>query len=60
MVGQTLVSAQKGYNFCSDHWIALKFLQGFPDAVFVGVVVESMFSEKDVWSATLSIGSIEP
>ena len=60
MVGQTLVSAQKGYNFCSDCWIALKFLQGFPDAVFVGVVVESMFSEKDVWSATLSIGSIEP
>jgi hypothetical protein len=60
VVGQTLVSAQKGYNFCSDRWIALKFLQGFPDAVFVGVVVESMFSEKDVWSATVSIGSIEP
>jgi hypothetical protein len=24
--------------------------------VFVGVAVESLFSEKDVWSATLSIG----
>jgi hypothetical protein len=60
VVSRTLVSAQKGYNFCSDRWIALKFLQGFPEAVFVGVVVESMFSEKDVWSATLRIGSKEP
>ena len=60
MVGRTWVSAQKGHNFCSDCWIALKFLQGFPEAVFVGYAMESMFSDEDVCSATLSIGSKGP
>jgi hypothetical protein len=40
--------------------ISLKILQGFPEAVFVGVALESLFSDKDVWSATLSIGSKGP
>jgi hypothetical protein len=59
-VGRTRVSAEKGHNFWSDRWITLKFLQGFQEGVFVGVVVESLFSDKDVWSATLNIGSKGP
>jgi hypothetical protein len=31
----------KGHNFGSNRWIALKSLQEFPDAVFLGVDVES-------------------
>jgi len=53
---QPWVSAQKGHNFWSDRVIALKILLLFQESVFVGVAVESMFSEKDVLSATLSIG----
>jgi hypothetical protein len=59
-VGRTRVSAKKGHNFWSDRWITLKFLQGFPEGDFVGVVLELLFSDKDVWSATLSIGSKGP
>ena len=40
--------------------IALKILLWFPEAVFVGEAVESLFSKKDVWSKTLSIGSKGP
>ena len=29
------VLAQKGHNILSDRWIALKFFQGFPEAVFL-------------------------
>ena len=29
------VSAQKSHNILSDRWIALKFFQGFPEAVFL-------------------------
>jgi len=49
-----------GHNFSSDRWIALKFLQGFLEAVFVGYFMESLFSDEDKWSATLSIGSKGP
>jgi hypothetical protein len=57
---QPWVSAQKGHNFWSDRWITLKLLQGFPESVFVGYAMESMFSDEDVWSAMLSIGSKGP
>ena len=53
MVSRTLVSAQKGYNFCSDRWIALKFLHGFPEAVFHGVDMEWLLGDEDVWSVGL-------
>jgi hypothetical protein len=53
---QPWVSAQKGHNFLSDRWITLKCLQGFPEAVFFGQAMESMFSDEDVWSPTLNIG----
>jgi len=32
---ETKVRVQKGHNFGSDRWIALKFLQEFPEAVFL-------------------------
>jgi hypothetical protein len=53
LLGQPLVSAQKGHNFWSDHWITLKFLQGFPEAVFLGVAMELLLGDKEVWSAIL-------
>jgi len=31
---ETGVRVRKGHNFGSDHWISLKILQEFPDAVF--------------------------
>jgi hypothetical protein len=34
---QTKVTILKGHNFLSDRWIALKFLQFFPEAVFWGL-----------------------
>jgi hypothetical protein len=36
LVCRTRVSAEKGHNFWSDRWITLKFLQGFPEVVFIG------------------------
>jgi hypothetical protein len=47
---QPRISVRKGHNFRSDHWIALKFLQEFPDVVFLGVDVESLLGEADVSS----------
>jgi len=42
--------AQKGHNILSDRWIMLKFLQGFPEAVFRGVYMECLLGDEDVWS----------
>jgi hypothetical protein len=33
--------------------IALKFLQEFPDAVFLGVDLISLLRDKELWSAKL-------
>jgi hypothetical protein len=33
---QTIVMTQKSHNFLSDRWIAPKFFQEFPEAVFLG------------------------
>ena len=57
---QTVITAQKGHNFLSDRLITLKIFLRFPKAFFVGVVEELLSSDKDVWSATLSIGSKGP
>jgi hypothetical protein len=32
---ETGVRVRKGHNFGSDHWMSLKVLQEFPDAVFL-------------------------
>jgi hypothetical protein len=53
---QPWVSAQKGHNFLYDRWIALKFLQGFLEAVFPGLDMEWLLGDEDVWLPTLSIG----
>jgi hypothetical protein len=47
---ETSVQVRKGRNFCSDRLIALKFLQEFPDAVFLAVDVESLLDELEVSS----------
>jgi hypothetical protein len=45
---KTRVLVRKGHNFLSDCWIALKFLQEFPEAAFLGVHVESVLDETEV------------
>jgi hypothetical protein len=45
---QPWVSDQKGHNFLSDRLIALKFFQGFREAVFFGVVMEWLLGDEDV------------
>jgi hypothetical protein len=52
---QPWVSAQKGHNFLSDRWIALKFLQEFPEAVFFGVLIEWLLGDEDVCRSNKSI-----
>jgi len=47
---QTRVPVRKGHNFGSDRWICLKFLQEFPDAVFLGVDVGSLPDDVEVSS----------
>jgi hypothetical protein len=41
------------HNFGYDRWIALKILQGFLDAVFIVVAMESLLNDEDVWLAFL-------
>jgi hypothetical protein len=50
LVGRTWVSAKKGHNFWSDRWIALKFLLGFPEAVYIRVPIEWLLGDEDVCS----------
>jgi hypothetical protein len=45
---ETGVRVRKGHNFRSDRWISLKILQKFPDAVFLGVDVESLLADAEV------------
>jgi len=47
---ETRVPVRKGHNFSSDRWIALKYLQEFPEAVFLGVHVELLLGELEVSS----------
>jgi hypothetical protein len=44
---------KRGHNVWFDCWIVLKFLQGFPEAVFFGVAMESLLDYEEVWSAIL-------
>jgi hypothetical protein len=53
LVGRTWVSAQKGNNFWPDRWIVLKLLKGFPEASFIGVAMEWLLRDEDVWSGEL-------
>jgi hypothetical protein len=46
----TRLPVRKGHNFRSDGWIALKFLQEFPDAVLLVVDVQSLLGEAEVSS----------
>jgi hypothetical protein len=43
---QTRITAEKGYNFSSDRWIALNVLHEFPEAVVVVVPTESLVVEE--------------
>jgi hypothetical protein len=42
------VTIRKGHNFSSNHWIAIKLLQEFLEAVLLGVDVESLLGEAEV------------
>jgi hypothetical protein len=44
-----------GRNFSSDRWIALKFLQEFPDAVLLPVDVESLLGVAEVSTLETSV-----
>jgi hypothetical protein len=54
---QTRVPVRMGHNFGSDRWISLKSLQEFPDAVFLGVDVESLIGERGLVARGQSTGS---
>ena len=50
---------QKGHNFWSDRWIAPKFLQDFPEVIFLGVAMESLLNEEEVWSGQTWVTTIK-
>jgi hypothetical protein len=52
---QTRVSAQKGSNVWSDHWIVFKFIQKFPEAIFLVVAKESLLGYEQVSSCQTSL-----
>jgi len=43
-----LSTFQNSHKFCSDRLIALKFLQEFVEALFIGAVEESLFGDDEV------------
>jgi hypothetical protein len=53
LVRQTCITGQNSHNFRSDHWIALKCLHEFLEAIFLGVATESQLDDEEVWSARL-------
>jgi len=48
---QTRVLAQNVHNYWSDRWIVLKFLQEFPEAVFLGIAIKLLRDAKSVLSS---------
>jgi len=42
--------AQKVHNSWSIYWIVLKFLQEFPKAIFLRVVMKPLLDADEVWS----------
>jgi len=52
---ETSVPVRKGRNFLSDRWIALKFVQVFPDNVFLAEDVESLLGEAEVSGLETSV-----
>jgi len=47
---QTEITAEKGYKFWSDRWMALNVLHEFPEAVVVVVPTESLVVEEYGWA----------
>jgi len=47
---QTSVPAQEVRNSLSDHWIMFKFLQEFPESVFLGVTLIMLLDTPNIWS----------
>ena len=47
---QTSKTAQKLLDVLSDRWITPYFLQEFQEDVFLGVGMESLLGEAEVWS----------
>jgi len=49
--GQIKIIVQKIHFFLFDCWIALKFLQEFPDTVFLEVAIQWLLGDTEVWKA---------
>jgi hypothetical protein len=47
---KTGFTTEKGHNFLSNCWIALKVLLEFPEAIFLEVPMESLLDEEEVLS----------
>jgi hypothetical protein len=47
---QARLTGRTGHNFWSDHWIAIKILNEFSDALFHIVDVETIVGEEEIWS----------
>jgi len=52
---EIIVRVCKGHNCGSDHWMALKSVQEFQDAVFLGVDVEWPLGQVEVASLEISV-----
>jgi len=52
---QTGITGEKGHNFWSDRWIAMKVLQYFPEDVFIVLPMESLLDEEEVLSLQTGI-----
>ena len=52
---QTGITVEKGYNFWSDPWIAMKVLQQFPEALSLVLPMESLLVEEEVLSRKTGI-----
>jgi hypothetical protein len=48
--GKTGITAEKGHNFRTDRWIALKVLQQFPEVVFLEEPTKSLLVEEEILS----------
>jgi len=49
------IVAEKHHNVWSNRWIALKVLQLFPEARFLGLPMESILVEEEVLSRQIEI-----
>jgi hypothetical protein len=57
---QIRITVQKGHNFWSDRWIAIKFLLEFLESVLLGVDLELLLGEAEVLSRQTRVIDANP